>query len=33
MKKAVTKLHQDNRPEDLVLNLVPPRFEAEAPAA
>jgi hypothetical protein len=33
MKKAITKLHQDNQPEGLVLNLMPPRFEAEAPAA
>jgi len=31
--QTITKLCQDNQPEGLVLNLVIPRFEAEAPAA
>jgi hypothetical protein len=31
--QTVTKLCQDNQPEGLVLKLVIPRFEAEAPAA
>jgi hypothetical protein len=31
--QTITKLCQDNQPEGLGLNLVIPRFEAEAPAA